>query len=87
VPLAVDETVFRPRVEDARQTTRRELEIPVAAPLLLYVGRLNVQKNLHALLRLLAEVRRTIPEARLCLVGEEDDIVLEHRSSSHAAWG
>src|SRR5262249_45432751 len=88
-PLAVDETVFHPRREEERRTTRRELGISATAPLLLYVGRLNVQKNLHTLLRLLAEVRRTFPEARLCLVGEEDDIVLGEfgvRNTGYVEW-
>ncbi|MCW5850129.1 MAG: glycosyltransferase [Anaerolineae bacterium] len=74
MPLPVDETVFRPRDEDERKTTRTRHDLPSDAPLILYVGRLNIQKNLHTLLQLLTTVRREVPEAHLCLVGEDDDI-------------
>ena len=89
VPLAVDETVFHPRDVDQRLATRRAHGLPPAAPLLLYVGRLNIQKNLHILLRLLAAVRRDVPEVHLCLVGEEDDIVLGEfgvRNTNYVQW-
>ncbi len=76
VPCPVDDTVFRPRPSSERAAIRARRGLPVDAPLLLYVGRLNVQKNLHSLLRLLAAVCLEVPSARLCLVGEEDDVVL-----------
>jgi hypothetical protein len=64
-------------------------QLPVAAPLLLYVGRLNIQKNLHSLLRLFAAVRTVLPTAHLCLVGEEDDVVLgefQVHNTGYVAW-
>lgn len=76
VPCPIDDTVFRPRAPSDRAAIRARHGLPVGAPLLLYVGRLNVQKNLHSLLRLLAAVRREAPDARLCLVGEGDDVAL-----------
>lgn len=89
VPLAVDDAVFRPRDANDRRATRREHGLPLRAPLLLYVGRFNVQKNLHALLRLFAEVRRAVPDAHLGLVGEDDDIGLWEfgaRNTGYVAW-
>ena len=65
VPLAVDETLFRPRGAAERAEARRRHGLSVDAPLLLAVGRLNVQKNLHSLLRLHASVRRDVPDAHL----------------------
>src|SRR5205807_1401746 len=63
--------------------------LPPVAPLLLVVGRLNIQKNLHGALRLLAAVRRAVPDAHLCFVGEEDDIALAEfdvRNTGYVAW-
>ena len=75
-PCGVDDDVFTPRPAADRRATRRQLGLPPGAPLLLYVGRLNIQKNLHGLLRLFAAVRRQLPDARLVLVGEEDNVGL-----------
>jgi glycosyltransferase involved in cell wall biosynthesis len=89
VPLAVDETVFHPGEPGARAAIRARPGLPPAAPLLLVVGRLNIQKNLHGALRLLAAVRRVVPDAQLCFVGEEDDIVLGEfgvRNTGYVAW-
>ncbi len=89
IPLVVDETVFHPRDRDQRPAARRAHGLPLTGPLLLYVGRLNIQKNLHGLLRLLAAVRRNVPDAHLCLVGEEDDIVLGEfgvRNTNYVQW-
>src|SRR5262249_15136393 len=72
-----------------RTAPRLQYHLPVDAPLLLYVGRLNIQKNLHTLLRLFALVRTVLPTAHLCLVGEEDDIVLgefQVRNTGYVAW-
>lgn len=76
VPLPVDETVFRPDDTTNREDVRASHGLPLDAPLLLYVGRLNVQKNLHTLLRILSQVREQVPGTHLCLVGETDDIML-----------
>jgi glycosyltransferase involved in cell wall biosynthesis len=89
IPLAADDTLFFPRAAQERAATRRCLGLPADAPLLLYVGRLNVQKNLHTLLRLFVAVREQVPEAHLCLVGEEDDASLEEfgvRNTGYGAW-
>jgi hypothetical protein len=76
IPLAVDQTTFRPRTTEERRRTREKHGLPSDAPVLLYVGRLNLQKNLHSLLRLFALVRSEAPDVHLCVVGEEDDIGL-----------
>jgi glycogen synthase len=89
LPLAVDESLFRPRRPDERAAARRRHGLPDGAPLLLAVGRLNVQKNLHSLLRLHAAVRRAVPDALLYFVGEEDDIGLHEfgvLNTGYAAW-
>jgi len=76
IPIGIDETVFHPRDEAEQRLTRMQHHLPLDAPLLCYVGRLNIQKNLHDLLHLLAVVRQAIPAIHLCLIGESDDIGL-----------
>src|SRR3954447_11395288 len=71
LPLSIDETIFHPRGPEACTATRIQHDLPTDVPLLLYVGRLNIQKNLHTLLRLFAAVRTVLPTAHLCIVGEE----------------
>lgn len=89
VPLAVDEDVFFPRSNDERTATRERYHLPATAPLLLYVGRFNIQKNLHTLLHMLAHVRMFEPDTHLCFVGEEDDIGLWEfgvRNTGYVRW-
>jgi glycosyltransferase involved in cell wall biosynthesis len=89
VPLGVDDTIFYPRSLAERRATRRQHHLPQEGPLLLYVGRLNIQKNLHTLLRLFAAVQSKLPDAHLGLVGEEDDIILGEfgvRNTGYVAW-
>jgi glycosyltransferase involved in cell wall biosynthesis len=89
IPLGVDETTFRPSGPGECEATRERHGLPPESPLLLYVGRINIQKNLHTLLRMLADVRRKIPDAHLCMVGEEDDIKLAEfgaRNTGYRRW-
>ena len=89
VPLGVDETLFRLRDPSERGAVRRRHGLPIATPLLLAVGRINVQKNLHSVLHLHAAVRRQVPDAHLCFVGEEDDIGLHEfgvLNTGYGAW-
>jgi glycosyltransferase involved in cell wall biosynthesis len=89
VPLSVDDTIFHPRGYAERAATRARYGLPADAPLLLYAGRLNIQKNLHTLLRLLRAVRLALPDVLLCLVGDQDDIILGEfgaRNTGYVAW-
>ena len=89
LPCPVDDLVFHPSLASEGAAARLRHGLPVDAPLLLYVGRLNIQKNLHTLLRMLAAVRRQIPDTHLCLVGEEDDILLGEfgaRNTGYVTW-
>jgi hypothetical protein len=89
LPLSIDETIFHPCSPETCTMTRFQHHLPVDVPLLLYVGRLNIQKNLHSLLRLFAAVRTVLPTAHLCLVGEEDEIVLgefQVRNTGYLTW-
>jgi len=53
-----------------RDIVRRELQIPAAAPVVGTVGRLAEVKRQDLLIHALAELRRSVPDARLLLVGD-----------------
>lgn len=76
VPLPVDRATFHPTPGESDATIRQRFKLPPDVPLLLYVGRLNIQKNLHGLLDVLREVRDTHPDVHLAIAGETDDIAL-----------
>ena len=73
IPLPVDDATFRTEPTPSDADVRDRFGIPAGRPLLLYVGRYNIQKNLHGLLDLLAEVRNAHPDVQLACVGEPDD--------------
>lgn len=66
IPCGFDDEIFHPR--DPR-AARAELGLPEAAPLIVFVGRLNRQKGLETLLRALAGSRRS---AELAIAGGWD---------------
>lgn len=73
IPLAVDEAFADGARRGDRERFCAELGVERSAPLILYVGRLNIQKNIHTLFQLFQQVRQAIPDAHLCLVGKTDD--------------
>ncbi|GAA3392160.1 glycosyltransferase [Cryptosporangium minutisporangium] len=54
---------------DAGPAFRQRHRIPSDAPLVLFVGRVNREKNVEALLAAVAAVARSVPAVRLALVG------------------
>ena len=67
VPTGVDLARFRP---GDRVTARRALGLPIADPLLLYVGRLDREKSVDRVLLAFDRVAGTLADARLWLVGQ-----------------
>lgn len=76
IPPAVDLEIFNPTPSGVDDAVRDRFGLPPTEPLLLFVGRHNIQKNLHGLLAVLREVRRSVPSVHLGVVGEPDDIWL-----------
>jgi glycosyltransferase involved in cell wall biosynthesis len=66
VPTGVDLKRFTP---GDRLLARHRLELPSGASILLYVGRLDREKNLEFLLRAFEGIAYALPAARLVLVG------------------
>lgn len=88
VPIPIDDTIFTPR-PDARQRLRDRFGLSMDAPVLLYVGRINIQKNIHLLLRVLNTVQATYPTAQLWIVGAEDTVSLNEfnvPNTGYKAW-
>lgn len=69
IPQGVDLEVFRPTGD--KITLRRELALPAAGPLVLFVGSLIRRKGIDVLLRSWAAVRVGRPDAHLLLVGRD----------------
>lgn len=59
---------------DARETVRRNLEIPQTAKVLISVGNLSPEKNQQALIRLLPALKMKKPDIVLLLVGGGPDM-------------
>lgn len=71
VPNGVDSDLFRPR---ERAEVRAELGLG-EEPTLVSVGRLNFEKGFDAAIRSLAGVRKSVPDARLVIVGDGEERV------------
>lgn len=74
LPFGVDADSFRPRDAAARASIRARLGLAPDAFVILFAGRLNIQKNLHSLALVFRAVASQVPSARLLLAGEFDGI-------------
>lgn len=66
---AIDPAVWEAGVD--REAARRELGLPRKAPVVLTVCRLFPEKGPGTLLRVVAEVRKVVPDTMLVVVGED----------------
>jgi glycosyltransferase involved in cell wall biosynthesis len=76
LPFAVDESSFYPLDERKKQTIKAEMGFSKDAKILLYVGRLTLEKNVHTLLKVFNALQRLMPNLYLILVGEFLDVPL-----------
>ncbi len=75
IPNGVDTLRFRPPGDDEeRMSTRRELQIPADAPVVLFVGPISPRKGVDLLLDAWTSIARRCPEAHLLLVGPRRDL-------------
>lgn len=70
VPFPCDERLFYPVDAALRATARARLEISPDESVLLYSGRLSLEKNVHTLLKAFRVVLNAVPAARLIIAGE-----------------
>jgi glycosyltransferase involved in cell wall biosynthesis len=68
IPCAVDPSVVTPSV--GRPIVRRQVNTPLDAPVIVWVGSLTPEKRLDRLLRAAALVRRDMPELHVWIVGD-----------------
>ena len=70
IPNAIDVGRFSPSAPAAREAARRRLGLPLHAPVVGSVGRLEAVKNYAALLRAVALLRRRRPDVQLAIAGD-----------------
>jgi len=66
----------------SREALRARWNVPLHAPLAVYLGRLAPEKNVEVLLESFALARQTVPDARLMLIGDgpsEDELHFQAR--------
>lgn len=66
---AIDVEKFR-FLPEVRQVARKDLKITADAPVIGHVGRFSYQKNHEKLIDIFAELLKSLPTARLLLIGE-----------------
>jgi glycosyltransferase involved in cell wall biosynthesis len=71
VPFAYDSSVFRPACDAARCAARAEFGLTPEDPVVLYPGRLTIEKNVHTVLKVFRVVLERVPGAKLLLAGGE----------------
>jgi glycosyltransferase involved in cell wall biosynthesis len=74
IAVPVDGLFFHPESDPVQ--VRRGLGVTEDADLIVYPGRINVQKNIHGLLRAFAMLRQSRPMAHLVLAGPDDNVAL-----------
>jgi glycosyltransferase involved in cell wall biosynthesis len=83
IPNGVDVRALTPADDEERRAARRRLDLDLAAPLAVCVGRLSRQKGQDLLLDAWPAVRREAPDAVLVLVGDGPDRAeLERREAA-----
>ncbi|MEG3085548.1 glycosyltransferase family 4 protein [Sphingomonas sp. PB2P12] len=70
-----DETLFAPIAHAERVRIRTELGVATDAPLIVYAGSVGPQYRLEESVRLLAAVRRRLPDAKLLILTGSPDLV------------
>lgn len=74
LPFAFDESTFRPAEEAQRQALKVELGFKPADKILLYAGRLTIEKNLHTQLRIFSILLKVVPDLHLVVVGQLENV-------------
>ncbi len=75
IPFPIDCDVFFRKSVD-QELLRKKIGIPGKGKILIYAGRISLQKNLHTLIRILEEVMKE-KEVFLCIAGSPDQTPLK----------
>jgi glycosyltransferase involved in cell wall biosynthesis len=74
LPYSFDESTFHPVGESQRQTLKAELGFQKTDKILLYAGRVTLEKNVHTQLRILSVLQRLLPTLHLVIIGDLENI-------------
>ena len=70
LPFVFDESTFHPVQKSQREALKTELGFQKSDRILLYAGRVTLEKNLHTLLRVFSIVQQRFPDVHLVIVGD-----------------
>jgi len=74
IHFAFDESTFYPVDEQQRQSIRAEMGFQPDDKILLYSGRITIEKNLHTLFRIFSVLQDLVPNVHLVIAGEPYNI-------------
>jgi glycosyltransferase involved in cell wall biosynthesis len=74
LPFAFDESTFYPVDEQQRQSIKAEMGFKEDDKILLYSGRITIEKNLHSLFRIFSVLQDLVPNVHLVIAGEPSNI-------------
>jgi hypothetical protein len=74
LPFSFDESTFRAVDESRRQALKAELGFQKSDQILLYAGRVTLEKNLHTQIRMLSILQRLLPNLHLIIIGQLQNI-------------
>ena len=70
LPFSIDESTFCPIDEQQRAAVRAEMRFKPTDKILLYCGRISLEKNLHTLLRIFSVLQDLVPDIHLVIAGD-----------------
>jgi glycosyltransferase involved in cell wall biosynthesis len=73
MPLAFDESLFYPLDSADKNDIRARMGFEQHDKILLYAGRMTLEKNVHTVLRVFSVVERALPNAHLIVAGNAED--------------
>jgi glycosyltransferase involved in cell wall biosynthesis len=74
LPFSFDESTFCPVDEQRREAIRAELQFKPTDKILLYSGRITLEKNLHTLLRIFSTLQDFVTDLHLVIAGDAHTI-------------
>ncbi|HEX5886376.1 MAG TPA: glycosyltransferase, partial [Pyrinomonadaceae bacterium] len=77
LPFCFDDSTFSPIDEPRRQAIRAELRFKPSDKILLYSGRITLEKNLHTLFRIFSVLQDLVPDIHLVIVGDAYPILFQ----------
>jgi glycosyltransferase involved in cell wall biosynthesis len=69
IPNGVDTETFAPLTDLQKKQMRAQLLLPADGPLVLYLGRLTLEKRVDHLIRVWPTIRARFPQAQLLIIG------------------